>query len=203
MLIPPDVSLNRAEADRIRDRVLGDTSLLPELMETFFAGEEETIGMAGMVMGLVARAQPVLLQHYQRSIYEVCQDDPAPGVLRNGIRFFSELPVLVEDDFQPPPWLKRSEGLYLRRSEAIPGQQGWLDPSLEGLVLDWSLGLVDDHHAAVAARVFAMVVVQHMLPKYPEIASEVEVTVSERMDGATAGFRSRGRKLLAIINRMG
>jgi len=72
---------------------------------------------------------------------------------------------------------------------------------LKGLVLDKALLYFNDEQQAIAIRVFAMTVAYNCSIEYPELQLELAAMIEEKMPYGSAGFRNRGGKLLAKIQR--
>lgn len=52
-----------------------------------------------------------------------------------------------------------------------------------------------------AIKAFSLTILYHLSTRYPEIRSELKTIIEERWDFETAAFRSRGRKILAAIQK--
>jgi len=58
-----------------------------------------------------------------------------------------------------------------------------------------------DPKEAAAIRVFSMTVVFNICKKVPELMPELQLTIEEFLPYGTAGFKSRGKKTLAAIQK--
>lgn len=67
---------------------------------------------------------------------------------------------------------------------------------LHGITLDICFPLVQNVKEPVAIRVFAMTVVANLCEMYPELRGELTEIIDKQMPYASAGFRSRGVKIL-------
>ena len=70
---------------------------------------------------------------------------------------------------------------------------------LEGQVLDNCFNLLNSKDEPLAVRCFSMTVIHNLVEKYPEIKHELASSITAQLPHQTAGFRSRGRKILKAI----
>ncbi len=194
--------LGRDQSDKVLQRILKDPEQFPVLMDIFLGDDLTGITMAGMTLGNLARIKPAWLQKYQQRIYEVSRNPIHQSVRRNGIRYFSELPVIIEDDTPLPKWIKPKDFSYCRRSNAHHAQPAFILEDLEGHLLDLSLLLVADVNEPAAPRAFAIQICLNLMLKYPEIGHELAAAIEETMEHSTAGFKNRGRRALVLIKRL-
>jgi len=163
---------SRANADLVLNHVLANKKRVNALMEAFLTGEYRVVQRSAMVVGDLGRKKPDWLKPWHARMISAADPAPHPAVSRNVMRYFSELPLA--------------------------------DISEEDLgpLLDLAFRLTEDQAEAVAIRVFAMTVVFNFCTLYPELKDElrgiIELTIAE---GTTPGFRSRGGKILAKLNR--
>lgn len=68
----------------------------------------------------------------------------------------------------------------------------------EGRVFDACYNLLDDPNQAVAVRVFAMTVAAKLAKDKPELLNELRLVATKNPQAATAGFRSRARRVLGV-----
>lgn len=68
--------------------------------------------------------------------------------------------------------------------------------SLHGITLDACFPLLENKKEPVAIRVFAMTVLASLAEFYPEIKSELTTVIEDQMPYGSAGFVSRGKKIL-------
>jgi hypothetical protein len=66
----------------------------------------------------------------------------------------------------------------------------------EGLVLDLGFDHLISSEYPVAVKVFAMTVISNLVSKYPELAEELKITIEDQMPYGSAGFKSRGKRIL-------
>ncbi|MGK0365389.1 MAG: hypothetical protein ACI85O_002455 [Saprospiraceae bacterium] len=70
-----------------------------------------------------------------------------------------------------------------------------------GEVADVCFTWLEDPNIAVAIRVFSMSVLWNICQKVPELMPELKATIEDWMDYGSAGFKSRGKKVLKMISK--
>ena len=73
---------------------------------------------------------------------------------------------------------------------------------LMGTVADCCFNFLADPKEAVAVRVFSMSILYELCKKEPDLAGELKLTIEEFMPHGTAGFRSRGKKILKGVQKI-
>ena len=73
---------------------------------------------------------------------------------------------------------------------------------LEALVLDHCFKFLNSNDEPLAVRVFSMTVIHNLVDKYPDIKHELASSISAHIDQQSAGFTSRGRKILKVLDTM-
>ena len=194
--------LGRAASDEILNLVLADTRLFDQLLAAFIGKDTTQVNMAAMTMGNLARVQPTLLQPHQHCFYEVSLNPIHPGVRRNTMRYFCELPVLLESENRVPDWVRQKHFLYLQSSNVNSKEQCYLEPELEGELLDLSLQLIRDVREPTANRAFAAYLAKNLCLKYPELAIEISGTLREYQKTGTTGFASAARNVISTLDRL-
>lgn len=195
----------RENADRIQAAVLADpTTLLPYLTKRFLRGEAEGASITGMAWGNVARARPGLVQSWQEQLFRASVTNHRAGIRRNVIRYFSEIPVLLDDDHPIPKWVKRKDFFVCRSSKLSSQRDGpyYLEPELEGRLLDHLLSVVADPHAEAAPIAFGMQVLVNLALKYPDLTHECIPTIQEAGKHGTAGVKHRAKWAVALLERL-
>ena len=104
--------------------------------------------------------------------------------------------MLAYAEAPPHPAITRN---VMRYFGEFPGD---FDEELEGRILDLSLRLTADLQAPVAARVFSMTCAFKLCKKYPDISPELRAAIEGTFEHSTAGFKSRGRKILRAIDKL-
>lgn len=69
----------------------------------------------------------------------------------------------------------------------------------EGETLDECFILLNKVDSPLAIKVFAMQVIFNLTQKYPELCNELKLSIESQWDNQSAGFHSRGRKILKSI----
>lgn len=77
-----------------------------------------------------------------------------------------------------------------------------LPEELLGPLVDYCFKFLLDPKEAVAIRVFSMQILYNICKKEPELADELRIVIEEFMPHGTAGFRSRGKKILKGLQKM-
>ncbi len=72
--------------------------------------------------------------------------------------------------------------------------------SLEAETISVCFDLLNKRGEFVAVKVFSMSVLGKLYKKYPEIKEELKASIESQFPYETAGFRSRGKKVLKLIN---
>ncbi len=73
---------------------------------------------------------------------------------------------------------------------------------LEGPLVDKSFDLLADPKVPVAVRVHAMQLLSNLCSNYPELAIELKAIIEDQMEYGSAGFQSRGRKVLKHLAKI-
>lgn len=68
-----------------------------------------------------------------------------------------------------------------------------------GEVADVCFTWLEDPNIAVAIRVFSMSVLWNICQEVPELMPELKATIEDWLDYGSAGFKSRGKKVLKMI----
>ncbi len=90
--------------------------------------------------------------------------------------------------------VKRNTVRMLTKLENIP-------EDLMGLVADVCFDLLASPTEGVAVRIHSMTILGELCKKEPDLGNELRVIIEEFMPHGTAGFRSRGRKTLKLLNK--
>lgn len=71
---------------------------------------------------------------------------------------------------------------------------------MEGLAFEKAFNFLINPQNAIAIRVFAMTVCGNIALKYPELKHELVPVIEEQMEYGSAGYRSRGSRILKSLN---
>lgn len=195
----------RPSSDLIQAAVAKNpTVLLPYLVDRFTGTKLEGIVITTMVLGNIARANPACMQPYQERLYKSSIAHFHPGVRRNVIRYFSEIPVLLEDDHPVPKWVKSKDFLYCRSSKVLKQIRGpfYIEPELEGYLLEHLIEIIADPQEIAAPKAFGMSLGKNLCLKYPEITNELIPVIEEAMKYGTAAVKNRGAKVVSLLERL-
>ena len=78
----------------------------------------------------------------------------------------------------------------------------YIPEELLGEVADLCFGLLDDPRETVAVRAHAMSTLLNICRREPELANELKMIIEEHYDQGTAGFKTRGRKVLRELEKI-
>jgi len=71
----------------------------------------------------------------------------------------------------------------------------------QGRLIDICFRWIMDENKKVASKVFAMQIIENHIPLYPELGVELSEVIQDQWDKNSAGFKSRGRKVLKNIQK--
>lgn len=71
----------------------------------------------------------------------------------------------------------------------------------EGRVVDYCITAIGNPQAPIAQRAYAITVIERLIPKYPEIAQEVQAILLDLMEYSSAAIKSRGKQFLKQLNK--
>ncbi len=77
-----------------------------------------------------------------------------------------------------------------------------LTEETEGEILNLCFDLLPNPQIPVAIRVHAMQYIANLLPRYPDLAIELRPILEDGMEEGSAGFKSRGKKILKLISKL-
>ncbi|MEL6672336.1 MAG: hypothetical protein AAFR61_09090 [Bacteroidota bacterium] len=85
--------------------------------------------------------------------------------------------------------------------------RGWRDYEFNdeygGEVAEICFDFLQNPQETIAVRVFAMVILHNLTRPYPELGRELALIVEEHMPFGSAGFKSRGNKVLKDLKKRG
>lgn len=88
----------------------------------------------------------------------------------------------------------RRNGLKMLTRSRIP-------EDYQGSLIDTCFEWIMDGDKTVAVKVFAMQIIENHLSLYPELAYELKGIIEDQWDKNSAGFKSRGRKVLRNLEK--
>ncbi|HYG40159.1 MAG TPA: hypothetical protein VD908_16135 [Cytophagales bacterium] len=71
-----------------------------------------------------------------------------------------------------------------------------LPNALDGLAADICFSFLESSKTPVAIRVFAMTILFNICKKEPDLANELKILIEDQLPYSSAGFKSRGNKIL-------
>lgn len=71
-----------------------------------------------------------------------------------------------------------------------------------GEVADVCFGYLESKKEPIAIKVFSMVVLEGIVKRVPELKDELQFLIKEQMPYSSAGFKSRGKKVLAMLAKL-
>jgi hypothetical protein len=74
--------------------------------------------------------------------------------------------------------------------------------SMQGRVADSCFGYLSDPKEPIAVRVFSMTVLANMAKENPELKNEIIPIIEDQLPFGSAGFRSRGIKVLKALKQL-
>jgi len=71
----------------------------------------------------------------------------------------------------------------------------------QGKIVDICMNLLANPNEPVANRMFSMNVVYNISLKWPDLQNELKILIESQMNHGSPGFKSRGRKIIALIEK--
>ena len=104
------------------------------------------------------------------------------------------IPALIDNlETDPPVAVKRNTVRVLQNME-IPEEK-------MGILAEQCFNFLNSAKEAIAVKVFSMTILANIAKKFPELKQEVILTIENQMPYGSAGFRSRGRKVLKDLGQ--
>ena len=105
------------------------------------------------------------------------------------------LPAMIEKIKQPQHNAIQRNVLRLFQFIEIP-------EALLGETVDVCFTILNDPQAAIAGRAFSMTVLYNACLREPLLAEELKATIEMHLEEASAGFQSRGKKVLRQLKKL-
>ncbi len=70
-----------------------------------------------------------------------------------------------------------------------------------GILIDVCFRWLMEEDKKVASKIFAMQIIENHIPVYPELAVELSEVILDQFEKNSAGFKSRGRKVLKNLKK--
>lgn len=112
-------------------------------------------------------------------------------------------PELIEPYLEQMLQNLRKDGLHdsIKRNSMRIMEQLTLSDELLGEAADIAFQYLAEPNEAVAVRVFSMGLIWNICQKEPDLRHELRLLIEEYMPYGSAGFKSRGKKILAAMNK--
>ncbi len=113
-------------------------------------------------------------------------------------------PELVDEHLETIVLNLRKPDLHVavKRNTLRILQEIQIPESLWGEAADIAFDFLTSNDEPVAVKVFAMQVIHDIALNVPELAQELIFIIEDQMPYSTAGFKSRGRKLLKSLKKL-
>ena len=73
---------------------------------------------------------------------------------------------------------------------------------LMGIAADICFQFLNSGKEAIAIKAHSMTVLYNIVKKFPELKEELKISIEEQMPFGSAGFRSRGKKILFALSKI-
>jgi len=73
---------------------------------------------------------------------------------------------------------------------------------LMGIAAEVSFQFLNSGREPIAIKAHSMTVLYNIVKKFPELKEELKISIEEQMPFGSAGFRSRGKKILAALEKI-
>lgn len=114
----------------------------------------------------------------------------SPGIFKP---FLKDIVALTHDNSDPA--IKRNALKVLEQTATFP-------PKLHAKILVSCFALLQDKQEPAAIRIYAMSVISNLCRVYPELRFELQAILEEELPYASAGFVSRGKKVLKALQQL-
>jgi hypothetical protein len=98
--------------------------------------------------------------------------------------------------------LRNSDQSYLSRNILRLLQFAPIPKEFMGDAADICFELLLSRQQPIAVKVFSMTVLYNIAKEESELANELKIVIEDQMDYSSAGFRSRGNKILKGLNKI-
>lgn len=165
---------SKQQTVRLRDYIGDSQELFDELMHVFFTGEYRETQRAAWIVSHCVEMHPDLIQpHLEKMIHNLEKPNLHDAIKRNTLRI-------------------------LQLQKSIP-------EDLQGYALDYAFDYLSSQKENIAIKVFSMQTIFNIcktMPDMPELLEELKVLIEDQMPYGSAGFKSRGKKILKGIKEV-
>ena len=117
--------------------------------------------------------------------------------------------VMAHPEFINKNWLKlinnlKKPGLHdaVKRNSIRLMQDIEIPEKYHGGIMNICFEYLEAPTEAMAIKAFSMTVLGNFAKKYPEIKTELKLLIEDQMPHQTAGFKSRGKKILQQLEKL-
>jgi len=90
----------------------------------------------------------------------------------------------------------------VKRSTLRALQNVKIPTNIQGVLTSICFKFLNSPAEAVAIKVFSMTVLSNIAEKYPDLKTEIKLIIEDQMPYGSAGFKSRGRKILKKLGNI-
>lgn len=159
------------EAEWTAQSLVDNPVLLKKFVELSYSVDQKLAFHASWILTKVCDKSPEVIDPYLPGIIESLPGLDNEGALRSFLRILS---------FTDP-------GKYSSRHQ--------------GLLADTCFRLLNSGFSAIAVKAYSMEILYRLTLIYPELATELALSISALMDSDSAGIKSRGKQILRKLNK--
>jgi hypothetical protein len=112
-------------------------------------------------------------------------------------------PQIIKPFLKPMlEYLNPSAHVAVKRNIIRILQEQDLPEDLTGIAADKLFKFLADRKEPIAIRVFSLTVLGNIVVKFPELEPELRILIENELPYGTPAFKSRGRKLLAKLDKL-
>ncbi|MEO9966981.1 MAG: hypothetical protein ABJF11_14380 [Reichenbachiella sp.] len=97
--------------------------------------------------------------------------------------------------------LETNPKVAIRRNTVRVLQNQEIPEECQGLLVEKCFEYLTSAKETVAVKAFSMTILYHMTKIYPELKNEVIMVINDSLINATAGVKSRGKKIIALLEK--
>ena len=106
--------------------------------------------------------------------------------------YFEQMLDALTEEAHPAVWRAT---LRLFDNAGIPS-------GLEGIIVTLAFDVLADPSKPVATKIYAMTILGDYCRKEPDLAGELRLLIEEQWHHSSAGFKSRGKKVLKMLDQL-
>lgn len=139
------------------------------------------------LMRLFLKGEPLERQRTAWVVYHF-----TPEQQRMSKSYFEQMLVALTAKAHPAVWRAT---LRLFDNAGIP-------EDLEGRIVTLAFDVLADPSKPVATKIYSMTILGDFCKKEPDLAGELRLLIEEQWDHSSAGFKSRGKKVLKMLDQI-